>query len=103
MTCSNNHDSFERLHRRRALGTVHPRGPGRRGRIPGRWPDVRPVELVLRDTDGAPWARTVLDAGTSENSLVLAAVHQRGERWRLRVIGQGYEEPLAGFAIRHGA
>ena len=30
--------------------TVHPRGPGRRGRIPGRWPDVRPVELVLRDT-----------------------------------------------------
>jgi TerD domain len=52
------------------------------------------VELVLRDTDGAPWARTVLDAGTLESSLVLAEFYQRGGRWRFRVIGQGYEEPV---------
>lgn len=64
--------------------------------------ELGPVELVLRDTDGAPWARTVLDAGTTENSLVLAEFYQRGDRWRFRAVGQGYEEELAGFATRHG-
>ena len=64
--------------------------------------ELGPVELVLRDTDGAPWARTVLDAGTTENSLVLAEFYQRGGRWRFRAVGQGYEEPLAGFATRYG-
>ena len=64
--------------------------------------ELGPVELVLRDTDGAPWARTVLDAGTTENSLVLGEFYQRGGRWRFRAVGQGYEEPLAGFATRYG-
>jgi DNA polymerase-3 subunit epsilon len=64
--------------------------------------ELGPVELVLRDTDGAPWARTVLDAGTTENSLVLAEFYQRAGRWRFRAVGQGYEEPLAGFATRYG-
>jgi DNA polymerase-3 subunit epsilon len=44
----------------------------------------------------------VLDAGTTENSLVLAEFYQRGDRWRFRAVGQGYEEQLAGFATRHG-
>ncbi|HZM65493.1 MAG TPA: TerD family protein [Nakamurella sp.] len=64
--------------------------------------ELGPVELTLRDTDGGPWARTVQDAGTTENSLVLAEFYQRGNRWRFRAVGQGYEEPLAGFAVRHG-
>jgi DNA polymerase-3 subunit epsilon len=64
--------------------------------------ELGPVELVLRDTDGAPWARTVLDAGTTEHSLVLAEFYQRAGRWRFRAVGQGYEEPLAGFATRYG-
>ena len=64
--------------------------------------ELGPVELTLRDSDGAPWARTVLDAGTTENSLVLAEFYQRGGQWRFRAVGQGYEEPLAGFAVRHG-
>lgn len=64
--------------------------------------ELGPVELVLRDTDGAPWARTVLDAGTTENSLVLGEFYQRGGRWRFRAVGQGYEESLAGFATRYG-
>jgi DNA polymerase-3 subunit epsilon len=64
--------------------------------------ELGPVELTLRDRDGAPWARTVVDAGTTENSLVLGVFYQRGGRWRFRAVGQGYEEPLAGFAVRHG-
>jgi len=42
--------------------------------------ELGPVELTLRDRDGAPWARTVLDAGTTKNSLVLAVFYQRGGR-----------------------
>ena len=64
--------------------------------------ELGPVELTLRDRDGAAWARAVVDAGTTENSLVLAVFYQRGGRWRFRAVGQGYEEPLAGFAVRHG-
>ena len=64
--------------------------------------ELGPVELTLRDPDGAPWARTVLDAGTTEQSLVLADFYQRNGQWRVRAIGQGYEEQLAEFAVRHG-
>lgn len=63
---------------------------------------VGPVELTLRDRAGRPWVRAVLDAGTTETSLLLAEFYQRGEIWRLRAVGQGYEEDLAGFARRHG-
>ena len=34
--------------------------------------------------------------------LWLHATRQRGGRWRFRAVGQGYEEPLAGFATRYG-
>ena len=64
--------------------------------------DLGPVELTLRDTDGAPVARSVLDAGTVETSLLLAEFYQRNNAWRMRAIGQGHQELLEQFAIRHG-
>jgi len=45
----------------------------------------------------------VVDAGTTENSLVLAVFYQRGGRWRFRAVGQGYEEPLAGSPSATGS
>lgn len=44
----------------------------------------------------------MLDAGTTEQSLVLSDFYQRNGQWRVRAIGQGYEEDLAPFATRHG-
>lgn len=64
--------------------------------------DLGPVELTLRNDIGAPWARAVLDAGTVETSLVLAEFYQRRGDWRIRAVGQGYEDSLAEFATRHG-
>lgn len=57
--------------------------------------DVGPIELVLRDAAGTQVARSTLDAGTVERSMVLAVVYRRGTAWRFRAVGQGYETGLA--------
>ena len=64
--------------------------------------ELGPVELVLRDTNGAPWARTVLNAGTTENSLVLAEFYQRGDRWRFRAVGQGFGRLRVSLPLQPG-
>lgn len=64
--------------------------------------DVGPIELTLRDEDGATVAHATLDAATEEQSLVLAVVYQRGDAWRFRVVGQGYACGLGALAVRHG-
>ena len=69
------------------------------GRVFG---DVGPLELTLRDDDGATVARATLDAATQEQSLVLAVLYQRGTTWRFRAVGQGYATGLADLAVRHG-
>ncbi len=64
--------------------------------------DVDPIELVLRDNNGAAVARATLDAATDERSLILGTLYQRNGTWRWHAIGQGYPDNLADLAIRHG-
>lgn len=64
--------------------------------------DVGPIELVLRDRDGAVVARSTLDAATEERSMLLANVYTRNDVWRFRAVGQGYPEGLAHLAVLHG-
>jgi DNA polymerase III subunit epsilon len=64
--------------------------------------DVGPIELILRDENGAPLARATLDAATDERSLILGTLYQRNGAWRWRAVGQGYPDDLATLAIRHG-
>ncbi|MFC8530174.1 exonuclease domain-containing protein [Nocardia sp. NPDC057227] len=59
--------------------------------------DVGPVEL---DIDG--FAQATLDAATEERTLLLAEIYRRGERWRLRAVGQGYPTGLAELAAGYG-
>ncbi|MFC8047845.1 TerD family protein [Nocardia sp. NPDC057353] len=59
--------------------------------------DVGAVELEI---DG--FAQATLDAATEERTLLLAVVYRRGERWRLRAIGQGYPTGLAELATGYG-
>ncbi|MGU3435016.1 TerD family protein [Actinomycetes bacterium M1A6_2h] len=47
-------------------------------------------------------ATSVLDAATTERSLLLAEIYRRGTAWRLRAIGQGYDDGLAELAVRYG-
>lgn len=47
-------------------------------------------------------AVATLDAGTTETVLVLAEIYRRGDRWRVRAVGQGYDDGLAALATRFG-
>lgn len=64
--------------------------------------EIGPVELVLRSTDGTQVARSTLDAGTVEQSMVLATVYRRRAAWRFRAVGQGHETGLAGLVRLFG-
>ena len=51
---------------------------------------------------GAPLARATLDAATTERTLLLAEFYRRGQLWRLRAVGQGYDHGLAALARAYG-
>lgn len=49
-----------------------------------------------------PIATATLDAATTERTMLLATVYRRGDIWRLRAIGQGYDTDLAHLARSFG-
>ena len=57
---------------------------------------------VSVDTEEAGIATSVLDAATTERSMIIAEIYRRGDVWRLRMIGQGYDDDLGAFAVRYG-
>lgn len=44
----------------------------------------------------------VLVAATAERSMIIAEIYRRRGMWHLRMVGQGFDDDLAGFATRHG-
>ncbi len=54
------------------------------------------------DGDTTTAATSTLDAATTERTMLLAEVYRRNGTWRLRAIGQGYDDGLAELATRHG-
>ncbi|WP_433464779.1 TerD family protein [Spirillospora sp. CA-128828] len=65
--------------------------------------DLGPVRLSAGPGDGEPaHAQATLDNGTTERTMLVAEVYRRGPRWRLRVVGQGYDFGLAGLARGFG-
>ncbi|MFH8467859.1 TerD family protein [Streptomyces sp. NPDC017991] len=65
--------------------------------------DVGAVEITATCGIGAaPTARATLDAATTERTMVLAELYRRGESWRLRAVGQGYDHGLADLARSYG-
>jgi DNA polymerase III subunit epsilon len=54
------------------------------------------------DGDAATAATSTLDAATTERTMLLAEIYRRDGSWRLRAIGQGYDDGLAELATRHG-
>ena len=53
-------------------------------------------------TDDAAITSSVLDAGTSEQTMLIAEVYRRHGAWRLRAVGQGYDYGLAELAAGYG-
>ncbi|GAA2270906.1 hypothetical protein GCM10010415_41810 [Streptomyces atrovirens] len=65
--------------------------------------DVGAVEVVATCGIGeAPVARAALDAATTERTMILAEIYRRGDGWRLRAVGQGYDHALADLARHYG-
>lgn len=63
--------------------------------------DLGAVTLAV-DGDLVTAATATLDAGTTERTMLLAEIYRRGGTWRLRAIGQGYDDGLAGLVARYG-
>jgi DNA polymerase III subunit epsilon len=63
--------------------------------------DLGAVTLSV-DSDLTTAATATLDAATTERTLLLAEIYRRGSGWRLRAVGQGYDDGLAELATRHG-
>lgn len=65
--------------------------------------DVGAIEIVVtRGIEAAPTARVTLDAATTERTMILAEIYRRGDVWRLRAVGQGYDHGLADLARGYG-
>ena len=63
--------------------------------------DVGAVSLSVAGPESSI-ATAVLDAATTERTLLLTEVYRRGTGWRLRAIGQGYDDGLSALAVRYG-
>lgn len=57
---------------------------------------------VLSDAAGRPFARLVAPRLGAETVVLLAEVYRRDGRWRVRAVGQGYADGLAGLARDFG-
>ncbi|MGH3466626.1 MAG: TerD family protein, partial [Thermocrispum sp.] len=61
------------------------------------------IEITAAPGTGArPLAQATLDAATTERTLLLAELYQRGPAWRIRAVGQGYDHDLATLARSFG-
>jgi DNA polymerase-3 subunit epsilon len=59
---------------------------------------------VTISVDGgtATAATATLDAGTTERTMLLAELYRRDGAWRVRAMGQGYDDDLGALAVRYG-
>ncbi|MFJ9101679.1 CAP domain-containing protein [Streptomyces sp. NPDC102405] len=80
----------------RVTVVVSPADPGTPlGRLPA------PV-LQVTGAGGGPLARFVPSRPRQETVLLLAEIYRRGDGWKLRALGQGYADGLAGLARDFG-
>lgn len=63
--------------------------------------DLGAVSVAVESERGTA-ATFVLDAGTTERTMVLTEIYRREGTWRLRAMGQGYDDDLAALAGRYG-
>ncbi|QIX49882.1 TerD family protein [Rhodococcus sp. DMU1] len=59
------------------------------------------VSVSVDGEDGTA-ATFVLDAGTTERTMVLTEIYRRAGKWRLRAVGQGYDDDLGGLVALYG-
>ncbi len=64
--------------------------------------DIGAVNIAVQTPDGRSWLQATLDAATTENTMILVEVYRRRGIWRLRAVGQGYDQGLPELARSYG-
>ncbi|GAA0921742.1 TerD family protein [Virgisporangium aurantiacum] len=68
----------------------------------GRFGDLRDLRLVVLDGADEHIARYEITDATEESAFVFGEVYRRNDRWKVRAVGQGWANGLAGLATDFG-
>jgi DNA polymerase-3 subunit epsilon len=68
---------------------------------PGSFGDIGALAVTV-DGGERVLASSVLDAATTERTMIVAEVYRRDGLWRVRAVGQGYDAGLGDLATRYG-
>ncbi|GBF17748.1 general stress protein 16U [Rhodococcus sp. Br-6] len=60
------------------------------------------VTTSLTDPTGAPVAHFDIDCQAAETAVICWELYRRAGQWKVRAVGQGYADGLAGLITRHG-
>ncbi|MYW17520.1 TerD family protein [Streptomyces sp. SID2955] len=67
-----------------------------------RFGDLEGVKLSLADGSGDELLRFAVDDVDSVSAVIFGELYRRGEEWKFRAVGQGYDTGLAGLATDFG-
>lgn len=72
------------------------------GTGPATFGEAGPPTTTVSDESARPFALYRADGLGPENAVVCIEIYRRGDDWKIRAIGQGYENGLAGIATEFG-
>ncbi|MFF0836710.1 MULTISPECIES: TerD family protein [unclassified Streptomyces] len=67
-----------------------------------RFGELEDVRITLADAAGESLLRFAVDDARSVAAVIFGELYRRGEGWKFRAVGQGYETGLAGLATDFG-
>ncbi|MFD9305249.1 TerD family protein [Streptomyces sp. NPDC060048] len=67
-----------------------------------RFGDLDDLRMTIADRSGEPLIGYSIDDASVETAFIFGELYRRGEEWKFRAVGQGYETGLAGLATDFG-
>ncbi|MET9466321.1 TerD family protein [Streptomyces sp. NPDC006544] len=67
-----------------------------------RFGDLDDLRMSIADRSGEPLVGYSIDDASVETAFIFGELYRRGEEWKFRAVGQGYETGLAGLATDFG-
>nr|WSX52142.1 TerD family protein [Streptomyces sp. NBC_00974] len=67
-----------------------------------RFGDLDDLRMTIADRSGEPLVGYSIDDASVETAFIFGELYRRGEEWKFRAVGQGYETGLAGLATDFG-
>ncbi|MFG2978120.1 TerD family protein [Streptomyces sp. NPDC048331] len=67
-----------------------------------RFGDLDDLRMTIADRSGEPLVGYSIEDASVETAFIFGELYRRGEEWKFRAVGQGYETGLAGLATDFG-